>query len=335
MAGPAETLTRDAEAGAGFQAAPDVQAAVGQWLAWLRDERRVADNTIEAYGRDVRQFLRFLNRHHGEAPRLKTLADLGRSDFRAWMASRQSEGVEARSQARSLSAIRSLFRFLAKRELAANGSLATLRTPKLPRAVPKPLNVGEALEAVEAVAELADEDWIGKRDAAILLLLYGCGLRIGEAIGLNRRDIPLSGEATTLTVTGKGNKTRVVPLLPQIREAVRDYLAVCPWISRGGGTGGDPLFVGAKGKRLNARLIQKAMQHLRLALGLPETATPHALRHSFATHLLGAGADLRAIQELLGHSSLSTTQRYTDVDAQHLLSVYGAAHPRARQRARR
>ncbi len=324
-------MTADAAAGAGFQAAPDLQAAVGQWLSWLRHERRVADNTIEAYGRDAGQFLRFLNRHHGEAPRLRTLAELGRGDFRAWMAARQSDGIEARSQARSLSAIRSLFRFLAKRDLAANGTLATLRAPKLPRAVPKPLNVGEALEAVAAVADLQDEDWIGKRDAAILLLLYGCGLRIGEAIGLSRRDIPIAGEAATLTVTGKGRKTRVVPLLPQVREAVRDYLAACPWISLGGGTGSDPLFLGAKGGRLNARQIQKAMQHLRLALGLPETATPHALRHSFATHLLGAGADLRAIQELLGHSSLSTTQRYTDVDAQHLMSVYGAAHPRARR----
>lgn len=331
MAGSAQALNPDAEAGAGFQAAPEVQAALGAWLSWLRDERRVADNTVEAYGRDAGQFLRFVGRHHGELPRLKTLAELSRADFRAWMAARQSEGIEARSQARSLSAVRSLFRFLAKRDFAANGVVSTLRAPKLPRSVPRPLTVGEALEAVEAVADLQDEDWIGKRDAAILMLLYGCGLRIGEAIGLNRRDLPVVGEAKTLTVTGKGNKTRVVPLLPQVREAVRDYLSACPWISRGDGTASDPLFVGAKGGRLNARLIQKAMQTLRLALGLPETATPHALRHSFATHLLGAGADLRAIQELLGHSSLSTTQRYTDVDAQHLLSVYGAAHPRARR----
>jgi integrase/recombinase XerC len=327
VAGSAQALTSDDEAGAGFQAAPDLQAALGAWLSWLADERRVAGNTIAAYGRDARQFLWFLNRHHGELPRLQTLAEMSRADFRAWMASRQSEGIEARSQARALSAIRSLFRFLAKRGLAANGIISTLRTPKLPRSVPKPLNVGEALEAVEAVATLQDEDWIGKRDAAILMLLYGCGLRIGEAIGLNRRDLPQDKAAATLAVTGKGNKTRVVPLLPQVRDAIRDYLDSCPW----GGTGADPLFVGAKGGRLNPRLIQKAMQTLRLALGLPETATPHALRHSFATHLLGAGADLRAIQELLGHSSLSTTQRYTEVDAQHLLSVYGAAHPRARR----
>ena len=326
MAGSAQALSEGAESGAGFLAAPDLQAAVGQWLSWLRHERRVADLTAEAYARDAGQFLRFLGRHRGELPGLRTLADLGRGDFRAWMASRQNEGIEARSQARALSAIRSLFRFLAKRDLAANGMIATLRAPKLPRSVPKPLNVGEALEAVDAIASLQDIAWIGKRDAAILLLLYGSGLRIGEAIGLSRRDIPVTGEAATLTVTGKGRKTRVLPLLPQVREAVRDYLAACPW----GGTGSDPLFVGAKGGRLNARLIQKAMQTLRLALGLPETATPHALRHSFATHLLGAGADLRAIQELLGHSSLSTTQRYTDVDAQHLLSVYGAAHPRAK-----
>jgi len=333
MAGSAQAIAETPpNDGAGFRAAPDLQAAIGRWLSWLRHERRVADLTAEAYARDAGQLLWFLNQHHGEAPRLETLANLSRGDFRAWMAARQGQGIEARSQARSLSAIKSLFRFLAKHDLAANGVISTLRAPKLPRAVPKPLTVGEALEAVGAVASLQDEDWVGKRDAAILLLLYGCGLRISEAIGLNRRDVPLSGDARTLTVTGKGRKTRVVPLLPQVREAVRDYLSTCPhWISRGGGTGADPLFVGAKGGRLNPRLIQKAMQTLRLALGLPETAPPHALRHSFATHLLGAGADLRAIQELLGHSSLSTTQRYTEVDAQHLLSVYGAAHPRAKR----
>ncbi|MGH6892257.1 MAG: tyrosine recombinase XerC, partial [Dongiaceae bacterium] len=252
---------------------------------------------------------------------------LGRGDFRAWMAARQADGIEARSLARALSALKNLFRFLNRRGLAANGAIATLRAPKLPRAVPKPLTVGEALETVDAVASLRPVDWLGKRDAAILMLLYGAGLRIGEAISLNRRDLPMTGEARTLTVTGKGRKTRIVPLLPEIVSAARAYLAACPW----GGTGSDPLFMGAKGGRLNARLIQKAMQTLRLAVGLPETATPHALRHSFATHLLGAGGDLRAIQELLGHASLSTTQRYTDVDAQHLLSVYQAAHPRARR----
>jgi len=328
MAGSAEALTKAGQDGAaGFRAAPDLRDAIGRWLSWLRHERRVADLTAEAYARDAGQLLWFLNQHHGELPRLQTLTALTRGDFRAWMASRQSQGIEARSQARSLSAIKSLFRFLARNDLAANGIISTLRAPKLPRSVPKPLNVGEALEAIDAVAGLQMDDWVGKRDTAILLLLYGCGLRIGEAIGLSRRDIPLTGEAATLTVTGKGRKTRVVPLLPQVRDAVRAYLAACPW----GGTGSDPLFFGAKGGRLNPRLIQKAMQILRLSLGLPETATPHALRHSFATHLLGAGADLRAIQELLGHSSLSTTQRYTDVDAKHLLAVYGAAHPRAKR----
>jgi integrase/recombinase XerC len=311
----------------GFRAAPDLQHALGQWLSWLAHERRVADLTCAAYARDVRQFLWFLARHHGELPRLATLAGLGRGEFRAWMAARQSEGIEARSLARALSALKNLFRFLAKRGLAANGAIATLRAPKLPRAVPKPLTVGEAMDVVDEAASMQDEDWIGKRDTAILMLLYGAGLRIGEAVSLNRRDLPMTGEARTLTVTGKGRKTRIVPLLPEVVSAVRAYLAACPW----GGTGSDPLFMGAKGGRLSPRLVQKTMQVLRLALGLPETATPHALRHSFATHLLGAGGDLRAIQELLGHSSLSTTQRYTDVDAQHLLQVYQAAHPRARR----
>lgn len=328
MAGPAQALTKAGqEAAAGFRAAPDLQDAIGQWLSWLRHERRVADLTAEAYARDAGQLLWFLNQHHGELPRLQTLANLSRADFRAWMAARQSQGIEARSQARSLSAIKSLFRFLAKQDLAANGVISTLRAPKLPRAVPKPLTVGEAMDVVDEVASLQDEDWIGKRDAAILMLLYGAGLRIGEAVSLNRRDLPEKGEARTLTVIGKGRKTRIVPLLPEVVTAARAYLAACPW----GGTGSDPLFMGARGGRLSPRLVQKAMQTLRLALGLPETATPHALRHSFATHLLGAGGDLRAIQELLGHSSLSTTQRYTDVDAQHMLQVYQAAHPRAQR----
>jgi integrase/recombinase XerC len=320
-------LTEDGGAAGGFRAATDLQNALGQWLSWLAHERRVADLTHAAYARDIGQFLAFLARHQGELPRLASLAALSRGDFRAWMAARQSEGIEARSLARSLSALKNLFKFLAKRGLAVNGAIATFRAPKLPRAVPKPLTVGEAMDVVDEVASLQDEDWIGKRDTAILMLLYGAGLRIGEAVSLNRRALPETGEARTLTVTGKGRKTRMVPLLPNVVTAVRDYLKACPW----GGTGSDPLFMGAKGGRLNARLVQKAMQTLRLALGLPETATPHALRHSFATHLLGAGGDLRAIQELLGHSSLSTTQRYTDVDAKHLLEVYQAAHPRARR----
>jgi integrase/recombinase XerC len=320
-------LSEEAEAAAGFRAAPDLQAAVGQWLSWLTHERRVAELTVAAYARDVAAFLSFLSRHQGELPRLATLVALNRGDFRAWMAARQAEGIEARSLARALSALKNLFGFLAKRGLAANGAIATLRAPKVPRSVPKPLTVGEALDVVDEVASFQDVDWIGKRDAAILMLLYGAGLRIGEAVSLNRRDLPMTGEARTLTVTGKGRKTRIVPLLPEIVASVRDYLTACPW----GGTGSDPLFMGAKGGRLSPRLVQKAMQTLRLALGLPETATPHALRHSFATHLLGSGGDLRAIQELLGHSSLSTTQRYTDVDAKHLLEVYQAAHPRARR----
>jgi integrase/recombinase XerC len=319
-------LTQKAEAAGGFRAAPDLQNALGLWLSWLAHERRVADLTRAAYTSDIGQFLAFLARHQGELPHLSTLTALTRGDFRAWMAARQAEGIEARSLARALSALKNLFRFLSRRNLATNGAIATLRAPKLPRSVPKPLTVGEALETIDAVASLQDVDWIGKRDAAILMLLYGAGLRIGEAVSLNRRDLPMTGEARTLTVTGKGRKTRIVPLLPEIVASVRDYLTACPW----GGTGSDPLFMGAKGGRLSPRLVQMAMQTLRLALGLPETATPHALRHSFATHLLGAGGDLRAIQELLGHASLSTTQRYTDVDTKHLLQVYQAAHPRAR-----
>jgi integrase/recombinase XerC len=223
-----------------------------------------------------------------------------------------------------LSAIKNFARFLAKRGLGQNGALAAIRNPKLPRSVPKPLNAVEAEDALEAVAGLHETDWIGRRDLAVLTLLYGCGLRISEALGLARRDAPKPGGS--LRILGKGSKTRVVPVLPIVAEAIQDYIKALPIPCEPEG----PLFLGAKGKRLSPRLVQMAMQKLRLQLGLPETATPHALRHSFATHLLAGGGDLRAIQELLGHASLSTTQRYTEVDAAQLLAVYNAAHPRAR-----
>ncbi len=323
MAGPAETIEEGAARDLRFAARADLAAAIEQWLSWLAHERRASAHTVDGYLRDLKDLLKFLETYRGETPTLAAFAAADRNDFRAWMSDRSQRGIEAASTARALSAIKNFARFLAKRGLAQNGAITGLRNPKLPRSVPKPLNAVEAEDALEAITDLHATEWIGKRDLAVLTLLYGCGLRISEALGLARREAPKAGG--TLRIRGKGNKTRVVPVLPVVADAIADYLKALPIACEPDG----PLFLGAKGKRLSPRLVQLAMQKLRMQLGLPETATPHALRHSFATHLLAGGADLRAIQELLGHSSLSTTQRYTEVDAARLLAVYNAAHPRA------
>ena len=310
----------------GFPAKADLQAAVAEWHGWLEHEKRASAHTRAAYRRDLLQFLAFLSGHLGGRAGLKELRRLRTADFRAWLAARSAQGLSRTSLARALSVVRGFFRWLARRGLVENAALSGLRTPKVPRAVPKALSAEEALEALELARDLAVEPWIGKRDTAVLALLYGCGLRIGEALALTRAEAPQPGQAA-LRVTGKGSKQREVPLLPGVVEAVQDYLAACPFALRPK----DPLFVGVRGKALGARRIQETLAALRAALGLPATATPHALRHSFATHLLAGGGDLRAIQELLGHASLSTTQRYTEVDAAGLLSVYERAHPRARK----
>ncbi|MGE0120452.1 MAG: tyrosine recombinase XerC [Dongiaceae bacterium] len=313
-------------------AAADLAACVEDWLRWLRHERRASPHTLAAYRRDLASFLAFLAGHLGKAPALADLARLVRADIRGWLASRRTAGLRATSTARALSVVRSFFRFLTRHGHTANAVLSTVRTPRLPRAVPKALTTAEAAEAVDAAGDLAAAPWIGKRDTAILALLYGCGLRLGEALSLNRSDLPqvASGEIPTLVVTGKGRKQRAVPMLPAVVDAISDYIAACPYA----GGRDAPLFRGARGARLNPRLVQGRLQELRARLGLPESATPHALRHSFATHLLAGGGDLRAIQELLGHASLSTTQRYTEVDTAALLAVYDTAHPRARVAAR-
>jgi integrase/recombinase XerC len=313
----------------GFAAAPDVAAQVEAWRGWLTHERRASAHTLDAYVHDLAGFLKFITEHRGAPPTLADLAALGRGDFRAWLARRGLNGLSAASTARALSTLRGFFRFLARRAGVENAAIATIGTPKLPRAVPRPLSAAEAEDAIDTVDELSDAAWIGARDKALLLLLYGCGLRISEALSLDRGDVPgpRGNEVGSLTVTGKGNKQRQVPLLPVVAEAIADYLAACPFA----GDADAPLFLGARGKRMSARIAQLRLQQLRPLLGLPETATPHALRHSFATHLLAGGGDLRAIQELLGHASLSTTQRYTEVDAAALLSTYDRAHPRARR----
>ena len=321
MALPAESLLKAASL---IAAAPDLAAAIRDWQAWLRDEKRASPHTCLAYQRDLAHFLAFLTGHLGQHAALADLDALRTADFRAWLAARAGAGLKRSSSARALSTLRGFFRWLKRRGLADNAALASLRTPKVPKAVPKALTAAEAEEVVATVAEMSDEDWIGKRDGAVLLLLYGCGLRIGEALGLTRAMAPKPGQESLL-VTGKGNKQRMVPLLPVVAAAITDYLAACPFAQVNDG----PLFLGKRGGPLTSRRVQQRMQDLRGLLGLPESATPHALRHSFATHLLAGGGDLRAIQELLGHASLSSTQRYTEVDVAGLLEVYDRAHPRA------
>jgi integrase/recombinase XerC len=307
-------------------AAPDVQRAVEAWLAYLSTERQLSAKTSEAYARDVRQFLAFLASHLNRLPDIPRLLALSARDVRAFLAARRGAGVGSRSLARTLSALRMFYRFLERRGFGKNDAVRAVALPKLPHSVPKPLTALKATALVGGADIMTPdaEPWLGARDTAVLTLLYGSGLRISEALSLTRKEAPIRGR-DMLRVRGKGDKTRVVPVLAIAREAIERYLALCP--TKLGPD--DPLFVGARGGQLSPRIIQLVIARARGALRLPVTATPHALRHSFATHLLGAGADLRAIQELLGHASLSTTQIYTEVDRAHLLKVYAKAHPRA------
>ena len=303
-----------------------VAAEVENWLRHLGAERRFSPKTVEAYQRDVEQFLAFLARHLGGAVTLKSLAALTPADVRAFLAARRAGGIGSRSLMRSLAGVRGFARYLERNGKGQVGALAAVRTPKIAKTLPRPLSAAAARRVADPGLMSGDghEPWIHARDAAVLALLYGSGLRISEALGLTRDDFN-SGAGDAVTVTGKGRKQRMVPVLPQVTKLVADYLALCPFERPGDG----PLFVGAKGGPLSARVVQLAMARVRGALGLPETATPHALRHSFATHLLARGGDLRAIQELLGHASLATTQIYTEVDADRLIEAYRSAHPRA------
>jgi len=308
-------------------ASADVMAEVRRWLAHLGAERRMSPKTVEAYERDVRQFLGFLSEHTGEQPTLKALAAIEPRDVRAFMAARRWEGVGSRSLMRSLAGARSFARFLERNGNGKVGALSAVRAPKLPKTLPKPLSATSAKRLIDTDLRAGEErePWVLARDAAVLALLYGSGLRISEALGLTREAVPAPGKGDVITVRGKGNKARMVPVLPQVLQAIAEYVALCPYDLPDQG----PIFVGARGGPLSPRILQLTMARLRGALGLPETATPHALRHSFATHLLARGGDLRAIQELLGHASLSTTQIYTAVDSEQLLQVYRGAHPRA------
>jgi integrase/recombinase XerC len=283
--------------------------------------------TLEAYRRDAMQFLKFLAEHFGKTVAFADLARLTPADVRAFMAARRADGITSRSLMRILAGVRSLARYLERNGKGKVAALTAVRAPKVPKSLPRPLAVADAkrLTDVELRAGEEREPWIFARDAAVLALLYGSGLRIAEALSLKREDAPRSGKVGTITVTGKGGKQRMVPVLPVVARLIAEYAALCPHELPGDG----PLFVGAKGGPLSPRLVQLAMARLRGVLGLPETATPHALRHSFATHLLARGGDLRAIQELLGHASLATTQIYTAVDSERLWEVYRNAHPRA------
>lgn len=307
--------------------APDIQAEIARWLAHLRSERRLSPKTLEAYERDLRQCLMFLGEHWGEVVSLKKFAAVETSDVRAFMSARRADDIGGRSLMRALAGLRSFGKFLEREGKGKVGALAAIRAPKIGKTLPKPLQMQSAKQMADADIRVGEnrEPWIWARDAAVMALLYGSGLRISEALSLKRRDIPMPNEGDVITVTGKGNKTRMVPVLKTVLDLVQDYIAMCPHPL----AADQPVFVGARGGPLSPRIIQLTMERLRGTLGLPDSATPHALRHSFATHLLSRGGDLRAIQELLGHASLSTTQIYTGVDAERLMDVYKTTHPRA------
>ncbi|WP_422374343.1 tyrosine recombinase XerC [Roseibium sp.] len=304
-------------------AQPDLNRRVDQWLDHLSDERRLADKTLIAYERDLRQFLRFLTDHLGGAPGIKDVAGLKPADFRGFLANRRRQGVQSRSLARGLAGIRSFLKFLERRGEVNAAASSAIRPPRQARSLPKPVSSGDAMDITSGDLAMETDPWIEARNAAVLTLLYGCGLRISEALSLTGAMAPKTG-TRTLRIVGKGGKERIVPILPAVCEATELYLKLCPYAVTPDG----PLFLGARGGPLNPRMIQLAMAKLRGALGLPDSATPHALRHSFATHLLAGGGDLRTIQELLGHASLASTQIYTEIDSAHLLAAYDKAHPR-------
>lgn len=307
-------------------AAPDVAGEAIRWLSHLSAQRRVSRHTLDAYARDLKQFLLFLEHHNGAKPNFLAFSALLPADVRAFMAHRRRDGIESRSLLRMLAGIRSFARHLERSGRAKASALTAVRTPKISRTLPKPLSASAACDVTRAASRdgEARPAWALARDAAVFGLLYGGGLRISEALSITREQAPIA-DCDSVTVIGKGRKTRTVPVIAPVRKAIEEYLTLCPYTLSPKG----PLFLGEKGGPLSPRIIQLAIERLRGALGLPDTATPHALRHSFATHLLARGGDLRTIQELLGHASLSTTQIYTAVDATRLLDAWKSAHPRA------
>ncbi len=292
-----------------------------QWAAWLRDERRVSRHTLASYQYDLADLLQFLNAYRGKSVALAALANLTLTDFRAWLAQGAHDDKQAASRARAVAGVRNFFRWLDRTGQLHNAAIDLLKTPKTARRLPRPVSEDGAQDILALAKNATEENWVGLRDEALFTLLYGAGLRISEALALRHADLTTQDR---LTVTGKGNKQRSVPLLPIVRESLDRYLKACPYPAEGF------LFVGARGEVLNPGVAQRHLRCLRRLLNLPDTVTPHALRHSFATHLLASGADLRSLQELLGHSSLSTTQLYTKVESEQLAQTYRAAHPRAK-----
>jgi integrase/recombinase XerC len=300
----------------------DLAKALIQWQDWLRLEKNVSRHTLRAYCIDVGYFIQFLNQYKEKSVSLNDLSGADIRDFRAWMSSKAKDGASNASRARSLSGVKNFLNWMGKSGILHNAAIGSIRAPKLPHKLPRPLYPGQAMSVVESASFNAPDSWMGPRDQALFALLYGSGLRIDEALSLNIGDMPRDG---FIRVVGKGRKERQVPVLAIVENLLKAYLKDCPFPQ-------EPeraLFLGARGERLNQGVAQRSMRELRVTLDLPETATPHALRHSFATHLLQNGANLREIQELLGHASLSTTQRYTEMNAEELMRVYKSAHPRA------
>lgn len=300
--------------------AGDLAKALEDWYRYLRSEKNVSRHTLRAYSHDVTRFIKFLVNHFGKAPCLDDLSEVKLADFRSWMARQAMDGASNATRARSLSGIKNFLKWLDKNGIMHNAAIANVRTPKLPHKLPRPLYEGQTQKLLD---EMDDDSWIGKRNKALMTLLYGCGLRIDEALSLDIKDLPRDG---FLRVMGKGRKERQVPVLTIVETMLNAYRTACPHPE----SSARALFLGKHGKRLNQGVAQKAMRDIRKQIGLPENATPHALRHSFATHLLQNGANLREIQEMLGHASLRSTQRYTEVDAKALMDVYKKAHPRNR-----
>jgi integrase/recombinase XerC len=306
---------------------PETGAIIKRWQRYLISERRFSENTVKSYLRDLGGFVLFLKTHLAAVPSPKHLEQISLNDFRSFLAKRRGDGLSSRSLSRTLSTIRSFYKYLDRAEDITNDAIGNVQSPKVPHTIPRPLSVSDAKEVLERVGHFATETWIDARNVAVVTLLYGCGLRISEALSINVGDMPShnTNNAQAMVIKGKRGKERLVPLLPVVMDAVADYTHLCPYPM----VEGEALFLGKKGKRLNPSAVQIAMRLARISMGLPDSATPHALRHSFATHLLSAGGDLRTIQELLGHADLSSTQHYTDVDTDALMNTYNKAHPRA------
>lgn len=308
-----------------YEASPEVVEQIRRWRNWLAAERRFSPHTVDAYARDLSIFFDFLSDYQRNLPTLADLQKMEIRGFRAFLSARADKHIEKTSVAREISSLKNFFKYLARQNVVNNSAVSIVSSPRRPQTLPKALDVGQTLNLLDVSGNFAKKEWQGLRDVAVFTILYGCGLRISEALSLNRGDIDHND---FLKIKGKGNKERLVPLLPVVVEKIDAYLAACPYDIKNG----EPLFLGARGERLSPRIVQRTLEKIRAYLGLPDTLTPHALRHSFATHLLAEGTNLRAIQELLGHSSLSTTQRYTDVQIETLQKEYQQAHPLEKQK---